>query len=217
MMKIYQTLKVDSLATRYYTSQIAGQYAAYEGIVHDLDWVATCLLRIAAAMDVAPMDRQLISAFTWQVVVLYARCFEPASDGRRAALGDRALRLLDNDERRLHEGLLEVRSARFAHAGMEANHRALCALMPDGVLELGFEIEGPDGMFDHGQVALTMAVVGKFLRYATTKRDQLQAIALAELQAPERSATLVGEMRAAPHQVQPEVIALQFMRQIQTE
>jgi hypothetical protein len=217
MMRVFQELRPDSVATDFYTSHLSGQYAAYEGIVHDLEWVANCLVRISDALAVPPIDHALVSAFTWQTVLLYARCFEATSQGRRAPLGGRALRVLTADERRLHEGLLAVRHTRFAHAGSEANHRTLCSLMPDKSLQLGFQIEEPSGMVDAAQVALAMDLVAKMLEFAAAKRDKLREMVTAELLTPEVSGQLALALKANPGQVQPEAIALRLMRQIGLE
>jgi hypothetical protein len=180
--------------------------------VHDLERVNECLVRIANSLDSGIADEVLVSACTWQVVVLYARCFESVSNGRRAALGDAAVRTLTTDERSLHDGWLDLRNTRFAHVGIEAKHKAIVALLPNGELTVLYEIEVPAGIADREQLTLGMGLVAKVFTFAQSQRDDLRQRVLAELRATDVSGPITTRIRQERRQVQPEAIALQLMK-----
>jgi hypothetical protein len=163
MMRIVQSIALGAIGSEHYDDPVGKHYAAFEGIVYDLDQILECLNRMQAMLDgETPRDDLALAACTWQAVILYARCFDSGAEGRQGALGDRAVRTFSANEGQLHAGLLDVRDERFAHAGPDARHRCVLALFEHGGqrwLAPGFEIETPTGMFDADQLALMQSMV----------------------------------------------------------
>lgn len=215
MMRIVQSIPIGATGSEHYDDPLGKRYAAFEGIVHDLDLVAQCLDRLAAMLagDQARDDLAL-AAYTWQAVILYARCFDMSAEGRQGALGERAVRTFSADQAQLHAGLLDVRNERFAHAGPDARHRCVLVLFERGAerrLEPGFEIETPTGMFDDEQVALMQGIVAKLRAFADQERASTREALQRRLDDPVVADPICERLRTSQRQATPEAQALALL------
>lgn len=189
-------------------------------IVYDLSLIQECLNRIAKILDSdGKRDDLMLASYTWQVVILYARCFDTSSKGRQGALGDKATRTLSAEEATLHEGLIDVRNDRFAHAGPDARHRCVLHMFErEGKrwLDPGFEIETPTGMLDDEQVALMQSIVGKLQGIAVEERERSGKALEEYLADPAVSGPICDRLAATKKQATPEATAWAILRGLLT-
>ena len=219
MMRLYQSpIPADALGSSAYETPLGRRYASFQGISHDLATVDECLQRIAAILAGERWDRIAATAFTWNAVLLYARCWESASDGRGGALGKVAFQSLSDDERALHNGLLTVRDQRFAHAGNEAKHRCIVFLRDSASgngLSPGFEFETPTMIVDTDQVALARSLVAKLMAFAAGVLAEVTQRLQAELDGPD-AAELAKRIRSSGTHETPEAIAVAMLRALRS-
>lgn len=215
-MRVVQSIAPDAIGSEHYDQPLGKRYAAFEGIVYDLAQIRECLSRMSAMVNgEVERDNLSLAAYTWQAVILYARCFDPGAQGRQGTLGDRAVRTFSNDEATLHAGLLDVRDERFAHAGPDARHRCVLHMFErDGTrwLAPGFEIETPTGMFDDGQIALMQGMVQKLGTFADQERTNAREALERQIADPVIAEPICERLLTTRRQATPEAQALAILR-----
>ncbi len=152
----------------------ARKLAALYGIRNDLVRVRTCALRIAEELDEkSPPNFDLIEGLTWQLVILYVRCFDSASAGRATNLVTGQLDRLSELQRQMHQSLLNIRHQAFAHSGVATEHAMELHLLENGQMHIAFRQQAPGRINDREQALLVVDLVDAVMTDIRPKADGL--------------------------------------------
>ena len=132
---------------------------------YDLIEATSCLTHLnqRAAHPLEPTDVTLIGALTTNIVVAYGRMFgkNEGADKILAALPDRFVKLLSEDERRVHLELMNLRNTEFAHSDGEAASMQVHAQEHDGQVFVAPVSRAMRMEFDDSHRQIIGSILGK--------------------------------------------------------